>query len=391
LSQGQHYLEVTAVSWFINKQGNWLQKLMASGTLDINLADGQETYQVALGTYELRGGARIAPVFNEPVLPERVYRGGHLAVSASMTIVQRDEVIATLLKSAASASLGVVAGMVQTATIAGPSKILGAAGQSLITGVNSVLSTGDKKISVFASDSFKDNLKGEDFVGAEMYLLMHRGSDLNQSGLSVKKTGQLDMPYLDDRLLDDGAWLLLKLTRTTTYHGVRDWFESAKNLRQKVKGLVDDFDSPGGLVSKDEALKLLSAGGAGNPTYYDEFVRLRGIIYNDGVLSEGESSVYVTALRSVIEEARKSITQGKPGDFVVSIADIQNGLATGKPNEDVAQHLDQVFRSIVSYRSDAMPENLKKGMSRIPSLALGKGVDFGRTTKMAFAIPKPKR
>jgi len=114
IKKNENYVGIDAAAWFINKDDSWLSKFMASGTLEIGLAGGLEKYQVALGTFELRGGAKTAPVFNKPVLPDRNYRGGPVTLTASLTAIKSDTVVAGMLKSAGNASLGVVAGMVQS-------------------------------------------------------------------------------------------------------------------------------------------------------------------------------------------------------------------------------------------------------------------------------------
>ncbi len=385
LTSDLHYVEVTAAAWFINKQGNWLEKLMASGTLEMKLADGLETYQVALGTFELRGDAKTAPVFNEAVLPERNYRGGHLSFNASLTVVKRNTVIADMLKSAASASLGVVAGMVQTATLAGPSKILGAAGDQLISGVKSSLEKGENRQAIFDFSGIKFSLAGGDMTGPELYLLLHRGSALDQSSLSINKIGQLEVPFLSGRLLDDGAWLLLKLTRSAAYHGVREWNDSAATLRFKVKNLVDDFQS--GATEKDDALKQLKPGSSANQTLFDEYVRLRTIIQNDGVLTAADRALFVTAIRSTLDEARKAISQGTPTEFVLKLDSIRQNLVSGKPDRAVATNLDHVFRSIVATESTLLPARMKKAKSG-SKFSFDKSMNFSRTAKLAFAMPK---
>ncbi len=63
LTAGKHYVGIDAVAWFINKKSTWFTDRISSGTLDIKLASGLEKYQAALGTFELKGGAKYAPVF----------------------------------------------------------------------------------------------------------------------------------------------------------------------------------------------------------------------------------------------------------------------------------------------------------------------------------------
>ena len=100
LTTGKHYIAVNAVCWFINKEDTWFTKRMASGILDINIGD--EEYHVALGKYVLSGGAKVAPVFNKPVLEDRNYRGGNLTFSAYLSSIASNTVAGKMLKSAAS-------------------------------------------------------------------------------------------------------------------------------------------------------------------------------------------------------------------------------------------------------------------------------------------------
>jgi hypothetical protein len=204
---------------------------MASGTLDIKLAGGLEIYQAALGTFELKGGSKTAPVFDRPVLPDRNYRGGVLTFAASLTAIKKDTAIAGLLKSAADASLGVAAAMVDTATLAGPTRLLAAAGSDIIGGVRSLLNTGEKREPLFDFSGLEFTLRADDIMGPRLYLLLHRGTELDEQQLQVQKSGQLQLPFYGTAPLDDGAWLLLRVRRSDEYSGgVRDWFDATRSF-----------------------------------------------------------------------------------------------------------------------------------------------------------------
>lgn len=228
LTTGQHYVGIDAVSWFAEKQGSWYADYMASGTLEIMLnlgAKEEEKYEVALGSFELKQGAKTAPVFDEPVLPDRCYRGGPIRLRAVLYDLKKDTAIAALLNSAASASLGVVAGMVQTATLAGPSKVLGDAGGALVGGVKTILENkANVKEPLFDLSGIKKSFQPKDLVGPEIYFLFHRGDKLDGSALKVKDDGEITRPFLNDQPLEDGAWLLLRVRRSSEYSGFRDWF-----------------------------------------------------------------------------------------------------------------------------------------------------------------------
>jgi hypothetical protein len=329
LTKDQNYLGIDAVSWFVNKESSFWTDRVASGTLDITLAGGLEKYQVALGTFELKDGSKTAPVFDRPVLPDRNFRGGVISVSAFLTSIKKDTSISNMLKSAASASLGVVAGMVQTASLTGPAKILGAAGEDLLGGVKKVLTdTADKKEPIFDIGGFELTVQPTELVGPNIYLLLHRGADLSQASIEVRLQGNLIAPFADGSPLQDGAWLLLRLRKTSEYAGVRDWFEALKALKNNIVTAVQDFQD--GNIPKDEALKRLSASSTGNQTLFDEFARLRAIILSDGVLTTAEASTYVAQVRTSLVAARKAITDQTPQPFHTLVADFQKAALSGQ-------------------------------------------------------------
>ena len=329
LTAGMHYIGVDAVAWFINEESSWFTDRMASGTLQITLSSGLEQYQAALGTFELKGGAKTAPIFEQPVLPDRNFIGGPITLNASLTSIKRDTAIAGLLKSAASASLGIVAGMVQTASATGPAKLLGAAGDELVNGVKKVLSeTGEKREPIFDFTGLQFSMQPSALIGDEIFILMHRGASLDEKQLTVKRDGQLLLPFLGKVALDDGAWLLLRLRRSDEYSGARDWYSQARSLRGKIKALVADVESES--ISKEDAIKQLKPSGTGSSTIFDEFIKLRAIIQNDGVLSEHQAGVFVGDLNAAIAAAKKGISENNSAQFKESQAQLHKALMAGK-------------------------------------------------------------
>ncbi|MEW6114146.1 MAG: hypothetical protein AB1664_18575 [Thermodesulfobacteriota bacterium] len=330
LTPGSHYVGVDAVAWFINKKSSWFTDRMASGTLDIRLSNGLEKYQTALGTFELKGGARVAPVFERAVLPDRNYVGGVITLAASLISLKKNTVLGGLLKSAASASLGIVAGMVQTATVNGPAKLLMAAGEDLISGVKRVLAEdAEEREPLFDFSGLEYNVAADLIVGPEVFVLFHRGDELKEEDLSIRPRGQLLLPFLRDSVLEDGAWLLLRLRRSSEYSGVREWYAEARELRAKIDALVQDVATD--VVTKQDALKRLRPGNAGDTTVYDDFIRLRTIISRDGVLSELQAKLYVGNLNAVLAAARKAITEHSAQPYHESSKEIRRSLLQGQP------------------------------------------------------------
>lgn len=352
LMAGNHYVGIDAVAWFINKQSSWLTDRISSGTLDIKLAGGLEKYQSALGTFELKEGSRYAPVFERPVLPDRNYRGGVITLAASLTSIKKNTAIGGMLMSAASASLNVVAGMVHTAAITGPAKLLTAAGEDLIGGVKKVLSeTGERREPLFDFSGFEHTLQPEAVVGPQIFILLHRGATLVEKDLTVKNEGQLLLPFYKGNPLDDGAWLLLRIRRNSHYSGVRDWYEAARSLRSKLSNLVSDVGSE--VVSKEEALKKLKPS-AGGDSLFDEYARLRSIIQNDGVLSELEAGFYVGQLKAAIDAAQKAINQNNPAIFNDAMNELKDSLLKGeRPGLPVIESFEEELLALTKYRRQA--------------------------------------
>jgi hypothetical protein len=229
-----------------------------------------------------------------------------------LSAIKKDAVIGSMLKSAANASLGIVAGMVSAATLSGPPKILAAAGEDIISSVRKVLcDTGENREPIFDFTGLEFAIRPEFIVGPQTFLLMHRGAALEEAELTVGTDGQLLMPFYNNVVLDDGAWLLLRVRRSDEYSGVREWFEDAKKLRGGIKSLVDDFEA--GFLTKEEGLAQLKPSSTGDKTLLDEFFRLRSVINNDGVLSEREAGLYVGQLYTAILAAKKAISSDGGG------------------------------------------------------------------------------
>ena len=327
LTPGLHYLGIDAVAWYVNKKTSFFSDRLASGTLEITLA-GKEHYHAALGTFELADETKTAPVFEHPVLPDRNFVGGPITLKASLIAVKKDNVVGGLLRSAATASLGIVKGMVDTASLAGPSKFLSDAGGALIGGVKQVLSeNGPKREALFDFEGLEFNLQPSAFLGSEMFILLHRGAELEESRLTTKKSGRLTLPYVDGAVVVDGAWLLLRLRRSDEFSGSRDWYQTARDLRARIATLVDDFGSE--VMTRDDALKQLKPSAAANATIFDEFSKLRAVIYNDGVLSERQAAAFVADLKARVDAARKSISENNAPSFPEKLSELVAGLKGG--------------------------------------------------------------
>lgn len=356
LEPGKYYLGIDAASWFVNKESRWFADRMASGTLEIKMSSGLEQYKAALGTYELAQGAKTAPVFDRPVLPDRSYRGGPITIGAFLTGVKKDTTLTKLLKSASGASLGIVAGMVESASAAGPLKVLSAAGEDLIGGVKSILSeTADKREPFFDfSSGLEKTFQPGEILSDESYVLFHRGSNLN-GALTVAKDGRVSTPRYRGLPLRDGAWLLLRIRRSTTYAGVRPWFESARKLRGDLTQLVDRVAD--GELSKDEAMKQLKPSASGD-SLYDRYLQLRAVITDDAVLIEAEALSLVNELRLNVRAARDEISKGTSARSLAEATKASRAamIDGGKSERKILDDFQSDAAALISHRLDALPK-----------------------------------
>jgi hypothetical protein len=373
LTAGSHYIGVDALSWFINKTGYWFLDRVASGTLDIKMSGGSEEYPVALGRFHRPEKARIAHVFEKPVLSDRNYRGGPISLTASLYGVRKEPVISAVLKSAAIASLGIVAGMVETATVNGPAGILAAAGKDITTNVHKMLSDSSLKSETLFDFSLIDCfIRPEAMIGPEIFALFHRGAELDKSklsvnygvdvektlGLSVKRQSEILMPYYENAPLEDGAWLLIRIRRSDEYSGARSWSANMGKLREEVKKLVGDVKS--GLITKEDGLAQLKPSETGNKTILDEFFRLRSLICSDGVLTEREAGAQVGLLYVAILAARDAIKKLNPKIMTDIINDVYEHLAKGQP---VAGEIGQEFAGQVALMANSRSSSIARGTS----------------------------
>jgi hypothetical protein len=275
---------------------------------------------------------------------------------------------------------------VQTATLAGPVKILGAAGEDIIGGVKGVLSdSAAQKEPFFSFSGLQYSLQPSDVIGPEIYVLLHRGDDLPEASLTVKKSGQLLLPYLNDAPLDDGAWLLLSIRRTIEFSGVREWFDTAKAFRLRLRSTLDDFNS--GVITKDDALNHLKPGGSGNQTVFDDYSKLRGVISNDGVLTEAEAAVQITGLSESLNGARKSIEAGRAQTFMKDLSQVHVSLISGNPDPALQESLSQHLYAVNSLRSEFLPLKLrmsKKERTMNVSALLKQAPSFKKSLGRAF-------
>ncbi len=350
----RHYLGVDAVRWYVNKQGNFFQNRMASGTVRLSVAD--ESYQVGIGIYELQGQARTAPVFDRPVLPNRLFRGGRLSLRVFVGAIEQDTLLGGLVRDMASASLDVVAGAVGLATATGPEAILLAAGSSLINGLEKILREGKRPVTVFDPGGVDITLTADQIRGSQTYILVHRGMPLAKSELAVlsDQQGDLEVMY-KSRPLDDGAWVLFRLRREDRFGSPRPWEDAARQSRSALDDLVERLILRG--VTLEKAQEQLVPKNADPPTVADKAMAVVAQIQADHVLTESEVALRAGELTSMLELAQYALSQGTPQLYRAERTQLLESLATGRrPGPLVARLFDREAKRIAASRAGTLVE-----------------------------------
>ncbi len=300
----QDYVQVSAARWWVNRDSSFWRDRTASGTSQIVL--GNERYEVALGTYELKDGAHTAPVFGRTILPTRRYPGGGLAIKLVVGIIGRNTMLASVLSDMAEASLQVVEGAISTATAAGPSAILGAAGTSLIGSVKNVLKSDDQGEEVFSEGGQELTIDADKVCDGDTWYLYHRGTSLVQDHLDVR-TDDSPIPkvFYDGNELEDGAWVLLRLRRPATYDRERPWWNDSQRAVNEISELIARWKLE--RLGKAEALAEIGRGTSTNTTVGDRVFEVVYAIDSDFALTEIDQTQARGILLGLLDAAQQAI------------------------------------------------------------------------------------
>jgi hypothetical protein len=370
LTVQKHYLAIDAVSWFINQESSWFKDRMATGTISIKIGNS-ESYHVALGLYELKGGARIAPVFGRPVLPERAFRGGPVTVQVIISGLSKTTGIGKVLQGVADAALGVVGTMVQTATLAGPSQVLTSAGSSLVGGVRELLNNQDKSMRLFdPTTGIEKTVQPSDLRGPVTYLLLHRGTTLDQKRLKIGTGDDTDFPVYDGRRLEDGVWILLRFRRTREYPAEPVWLGKVRDWIAQVEQLADNLRA--GAMSAEDARTKLTVGGDGESSLYDSYREVSALIRADALLTSMESGSYLGVLRAARLLSLRLVNSGDWTAFEQTMTALREGALT-----------DAELRAAVVKAAEEAAQARGAATSK-PKLGIGMLGDQRETTTLPF-------
>ena len=157
-------------------------------------------------------------------------------------------------------------------------------------------------------------------------------------------------------MLEDGAWLLLRIRRSDEYSGVRDWYETEKQMRLRITNLVDDYFM--GSIPKDAALAEFAPTASGGKTVLDEYLRLRTVIGADGVISEREAGYRAGQLRVRVDASKRAITADNRQLYDDAIKGVNEAIARGiAPKGPVGQAFLEDVAHIAALRVGSVDRN----------------------------------
>ncbi|MBL7821023.1 MAG: hypothetical protein JNL65_10425 [Saprospiraceae bacterium] len=338
----KHYLRVDAVSWYLNKESDFWKTFIASGALQIKLPN--ENYEVGLGTYKLDDGMKTAPVFNRPIIDDRVYLGGSLTVSVTTQAIKKDTLLSKILKDLGNSTVDVVTGAIQGATFAGPTASLLEVSKSLTSNIKEILNQGEKKIDFF---SIENTFQLSNFTGSENYILLHRGVELNNEKLKIDTSGNhSESLTYDGKFLDDGAWVLLRISRIDKYSGVRPWYMRAREIRSEIDNFMDRFEF--GSMSKEQALNQLTPSDADPNNTASKVMELISIIRNDAVLSYRDALIESSMYKNLLQAARVAVNANDVNEYKKIRDSFINETTKGvEPNKLVASILKEEYDNLL--------------------------------------------
>jgi hypothetical protein len=313
LQEGKDYIKVDAVSWYVNRQGNFFVNRMVAGTLEFRI-NGQD-FSTVLGSYDLRQGQRTAPVFDQPIVPWVAYQGGDLMLRAYIRGTQQNTAAGDLLSKMAVASLTVVAGAIEAETGGLATMALVAAGSTLTKGASSMLSSNTPKtIQIFESFQVNVDLSSQ-FKGKERYVVVHRGNDdIRESDLSIVLGKSGAEVQCNSSFFDDGAWILFRIQKSDVYTGnPRPWFDEAESVKNSIEELISYWQTKS--LDVDSVATALVPTGKEPANVGDKYMSICRRIRADLVLTRIDRTAKVGGVRTFYEAAQAAVEAKDPDKF----------------------------------------------------------------------------
>ena len=308
------YFSVTAVSWFVNKQGNWLKSELASGSVSIKC--NGTTFNFPLGSFTLAKQAKTAPIFDQPLLPTTPFDGSTITIQAFLTGMKQDTVLGSLLKQLASDAMNY--GNTALGTLALSSAYPGLS--QLSSSANNVASSlvqqlGKKTVPIFdAGNGISLTLGPGELKGNLFYVLLYKGRTLNGHDLKMAPD---NLSVLEEgNRLSDGAWILFEVAKGDLYAGPRPWTDARRLAINELRVQMTRYWNDQNIGADLKKALETTPQGAGK-SLGDRFVYVSNLVEADKALTYDQLLQEELSVNEYVDLARRAIQSSNPKLFFV--------------------------------------------------------------------------
>lgn len=332
------YFSITAVSWRVNAQGNWLKSKQASGSVTI-ICNGS-TFNFPLGSYDLTKGQRTAGIFGAPLLPTTPWDGSAITLQGFLTGMKQNTLLGNILQELATDALNY--GSTAAGTLALSSAYPGLS--QLSRSANNISSSlvqkmAEKTVPIFDPKTGisiglgKDDLKGDLF-----YVLLYKGRILKDSELTI---GPDKLSVLENlNPLSDGAWILLQVTKESLYAGARPWTEPSRHAIRELTVEMTRYQRDPSLGAGLKKGLETTPQGAGK-SLGDQFVFVYNLIDADKALTFSQAEHEELNFIAYLDFARLALQNSNPKLFFDGVEGLEgkNPAAISAITSIVATHV----------------------------------------------------
>ena len=396
LKNEEHYLSMYASSWYVNKESNWFSDRTITGTLSFQVPGNDKKFDVGLGTYELKGGAKFAPIFNKEVFPATRFKFNNITLQAFFHGIKKDTQLTKILKSSGDASLNIISGLANSASFASATQPLVAAGTNIVSGIQEIIQNADdKKFRIFDSYSgLSETMIGDQIKSFNEFRLLHRGTVLDLEKLGIRQEGSINIPTYESQPLEDGAWILIEMKLTKVFPYERPWYKKYEKLGYALEDIVEEviiLDS----LDKEEALMEFGTSKSSKPTLYDRYIELRGTIKDDHSLIKSERATFSLALREKYLNSKKAIIGN---DKKILDNSSRNAFEVLSGKKEIDPNLEESLYEIyyVVDKSDGAQQPASElgsdrsdhGFESIEKVDVNKLIGIGNTRALKILLPR---
>lgn len=351
IKKNESYISLKGCSWQVNRANSWLKSKDITATLSLQTGNA-ENLSFCPGLYTRKGKDTIVPMPFYELLPYTKYEGGTIKLRAQFSGIKKDLRVNTLIQSAATSSRHIAQAFSQY-NLANSESTQGlcSAGEEIVGGIQDVIQLeNDISSQIFApfNGPFLE-LDLEVYQESELYVLFHRGSELDPSMLKITHRNDTEIPLFNNLPLTDGAWILIKLTSLSAFPKRRPWQTELDTFQFYIEDLVK------------KALKLKMLGSTDlfkqnipesycSTSLQDNYVYVRNKISQDTALNLSERALFLTTLQILFEHVKEVIGSGSEISYKLKNQTTLSELSTGHLSAETLGALEHNYISLSESR-----------------------------------------